>query len=73
MKLRIFAVALAFSFYLGIEDGYIALWKDGLARPVEIFPIRAEMLPESDQKRLNQGIRVENAADLAGLMEDYLS
>ena len=73
MNLRRYAAALAICFTLGIHDGYIALWKQGCEKPVEVFPFRAAMLPQTDQKRLEEGIRIESAAELARLMEDYLS
>ncbi len=63
---------LALGFLLGISDGKIALWTDGKAEPT-IFPYHAELLPEPDQNRLMDGIRVEDEAELARLLEDYLS
>ena len=66
-------LVVALGFILGIQDGYIALWKDGSAKPVEIFPFQAQLLPEKDQDALEKGIRIENADQLAQLMEDYLS
>ena len=73
MRYKALLAAIALGFLLGIQDGYIALWKDGNAKPVEVFPFRAEMLPTADQNRLRNGIRIENAAQLAQMMEDYLS
>lgn len=66
------SLLLAFGFILGIKDGYIALWKDGEADP-RVFPYRAEMLPEQDRSRLEQGIRIEKGSELERLIEDYLS
>ncbi len=65
--------ALALAFLLGIQDGYIALWKDGSQEPVEVFPFKAELLPPEDQEKLKTGIRIENSRQLTELMEDYLS
>lgn len=73
MRYRKWLFIIAFSFILGVQDGYIALWKDGCKNPVEVFPFQAKLLPEADQKALAEGIRIENAAQLARLMEDYLS
>ena len=73
MKYRKIMTLILLGFLLGIQDGYIALWKDGRAEPVEVFPFRAEMLPSDDQKTLEKGIRIRNADHLAQLMEDYLS
>ena len=73
MKYRKQLAALALTFLLGVHDGYIALWRDGNPEPVEIFPYKAELLPEADRNRLEQGIRIENKRQLLELMEDYLS
>ena len=74
MKIRrCFYLALLFTFLLGVHDGYIALWKDGNPQPAQVYPYKAEFLPVSDQKALEKGITVENAQELARLLEDYLS
>ncbi len=73
MRWRKLLMIAALGFLLGIQDGYIALWKDGSSEPVEVFPFRAEMLPRADQQKLADGIRIENAQQLTQLMEDYLS
>ena len=73
MTMKVLLAALALTFLLGIQDGYIALWKNGDPDPVEVFPYQAKYLPESDQKRLEQGISIHNKEDLIRLMEDYLS
>ena len=69
---RLRAWILCMGFWLGIHNGYIALWKDGADQP-QIFPYRVEMLPEADQNRLRQGIYIQNRQELLRLMEDYLS
>ena len=66
-------LALIFGFLLGISDGYIALWKDGSEKPVEVFPYQARLLPVADQQALEKGIPIDSAEDLQRLMEDYLS
>ena len=73
MKFEKLVAALALTFLLGIHDGYIALWKEGSPEPAEVFPYKASLLPEADQKRLEKGIRIESKKDLLELMEDYLS
>lgn len=73
MNYRKLLAVMALGFLLGIQDGHIALWKDGNPEPVEIFPFRADMLPEKDEKALKKGIRIEDPTQLARLMEDYLS
>ena len=73
MKYNRYLPLLALVFLLGIKDGHIALWKDGHPEPVEVFPFRANLLPSADQEKLQQGIRIDNPAQLAGILEDYLS
>ncbi len=60
-------------YILGIKDGYIALWKHTAPEPAYIFPYRASMLPENDQRALEKGIRIHEDSQLAKLLEDYLS
>lgn len=67
------ALALVLGFLLGIQGGRIALWKDGQAQPVEVFPIPVKMLPEADQKALEEGIAIENSGELTRILEDFLS
>ena len=64
---------VALGFLLGIRDGYITLWKKGNPEPVEVFPYRAEMLPETDRKALEQGIPIDSPLRLQELLQDYLS
>ena len=73
MKFGKLVAAVALTFLLGVHDGYIALWKEGSPEPAEVFPYKASLLPEADQKRLEKGIRIESKKDLLELMEDYLS
>ena len=72
-KLRNLFHIVLLGFLLGIHEGKIALWKDNDPKPMQVFPYRAELLPEADQKALKNGIRVENIRQLQSLIEDYLS
>ena len=72
-KRRYLAYLVVLGFLLGVRDGYIALWKDGNPEPEEIFPYRAEMLPEADRKALERGIPITSGKDLQELLQDYLS
>lgn len=72
-KRTILANILLFGFILGIHEGRIALWKDNQKNPMKVFPYQASMLPEEDQKRLEQGIHVDSLNELYKLVEDYLS
>lgn len=66
------SLCLLMGFFLSVKDGYIALWRDGNQEPT-VFPYRAEMLPEADQKILEKGIYLSDESKLAQILEDYLS
>ena len=66
-------LTLIFGFILSVQGGNIALWREGASEPIRVFPYRAEMLPQEDQQRLQNGIRINSKADLIRLVEDYLS
>lgn len=72
-KLRYIYFVLIFGFLLGIQDGYIALWKDGRTDPLRVFPYKAASLPAADQQALEKGIHLDSKEDLIALVEDYLS
>lgn len=72
-KQTVLANILLIGFILGIHEGRIALWKDDQAKPMKVFPYQASILPEEDQKRLEQGIHVDSLRELYKLVEDYLS
>ena len=71
--MRYLYFTLLFGFLLGISDGYIALWKEGNPRPLQVFPYRAEYLPSADQQALEKGIHINDKLELKQLLEDYLS
>lgn len=60
-------------FLLGIHNGYVALWVEDDPEPAKIFPYRAALLPEQDQKLLKKGLHFKTEADLHRRLEDYLS
>lgn len=70
---RIIYSVLLTGFLLGIRDGCIALWKGDDPEPEKVFPYKAELLPPEDQKRLEQGIKIENSPDLSKILEDFTS
>lgn len=72
-KRTVLANILLFGFLLGIHEGKIALWKDNQKKPMKVFPYQASILPEEDQKRLEEGIHVDSLNELYKLVEDYLS
>ena len=67
------SMGLIFGFLLGVQNGYVALWKDGNPEPLRVFPYLAENLPEADRMALEQGIHLNNRLQLIQLIEDYLS
>ena len=67
------SMGLIFGFLLGVQNGYVALWKDGNPEPLRVFPYLAENLPEADRLALEQGIHLDNRLQLIELIEDYLS
>ena len=73
VKKQFLLLAAAVGFILGIRNGYIALWEDGRAEPVRVFPYQAEALPSADRMRLEEGIRIDTADQLITLIEDYFS
>ncbi len=73
MKRALCTAALALLLYMGLQDGYLALWRTGSAQPVEVFPYRAALYPKIDQSALRAGIPVASAEHLKQLLEDFLS
>ena len=71
--IRYLYMILIFGFLLGISDGYVALWKDGTEKPLEVFPYQARFLPVADQQALEKGIHLDSVDELNRLLEDYLS
>lgn len=72
-KHRLITAILLFGFILGIHKGNVALWKEGHKDPIKVFPYQASLLPEEDQKRLEQGVHVDSISQLKKLIEDYFS
>lgn len=70
---RLAAMALCFSFLLGIRDGRVALWKDDDPEPVIVSPYPVSMLPKKARDALADGIRVESEEELRALIDRYLS
>ena len=64
---------LLLAFILGVQDGKVALWKEGAPEPVRVFPYRAAMLPPEARSALEKGLRIESLEQLEELAENYLS
>lgn len=67
------ALALCFSFLLGIQDGRVVLWKDDDPEPVKVLPYPVSMLPKEAVAALEKGIPIESEEALRQLIEKYLS
>lgn len=66
------AMVLALGFILGIRDGRLALWRDGVQRPEQVYDIRADSLPPADRLALRRGIALESREELWQMLENYL-
>ena len=60
-------------FILGLHKGNLALLDGETGKAVEIFPVRANLLPPVDQQKLAAGIPADSPEALARLLEDFLS
>ncbi len=58
-------------YWLGVQEGKLAIWRAGEETPYEITEFYITHLPEADQKALKEGIYVTDDANLARLLEDY--
>ena len=72
-RYRLLTAIILLGFILGVHKGNVALWREGSKEPIKVFPYRASLLPEEDQKRLEQGVHVESISQLRKLIEDYFS
>lgn len=71
---RLFCAAvILLGLYLGLHNGYIALWESGKDIPERVFPFRVELYPKSDQHALEKGIPIDDTDALKKLLEDFLS
>ena len=74
MSAKIFLTTITvIAMYLGLSDGYLAIFRSETAEPVRILPYAASMFTESDRRALAEGIPITSTADLSKLLEDYAS
>ena len=62
---------LCCGFLLGIRGEKVALWREGEARPEQIYDIRADTLPPADLLQLRRGIRLESREAVWAVLENY--
>jgi len=64
---------LLLGLFLGLHNGYVALWDTQKSQPVCIFPYRASLYPSVDRQALQKGIPVRHRESAIRLLEDFLS
>ncbi len=73
MKKAMSCLILLWGLYLGLHNGYVALWDTDRADPVQVFPYRAAVYPKIDQNALEDGIPIQDQQHLKSLLESFLS
>lgn len=71
--LHLAALALCFSFLLGIKDGKVVLWEDGKSEPVKTYSYPLSLLPKEARDALAKGVPLESEQQLYDMIQDYLS
>ena len=63
--------------FLGIKDGYVAIYKGDVLGESELIEVRKDIplkfLVKEDVKRLQLGIKVDNKTELFSILEGFLS
>lgn len=70
---RIAATVLLAVLYLGVADGYLAIYEDKTAQPLQVLPYRVGAFPQADREALDKGIPFDTEAQLNKLLEDFAS
>lgn len=73
IKKQLLAGCLTAALFLGTYRGYLALFEKGAEDPIQIYPCKADTLPQSVQDQLTQRIRVRDQEELERLLENYCS
>lgn len=72
MKYKVI-IPLLLGLYLGLHNGYVALWDTNHQKPLEVFPYRCSVYPKIDQNQLEKGIPIDNENALKAILGDFLS
>jgi hypothetical protein len=72
-KIRLGLILSVLCCYLGLHNGYLAIFNEHDPTPVQVFPFRVESYPASDQDALRHGIPITSRETLTRLLEDYCS
>ncbi|MGM9612042.1 MAG: hypothetical protein ACI3XZ_00910 [Butyricicoccus sp.] len=59
------------SYYAALVDDHVVIYVTGRSDPVLVTEIDARTLPDADRKLLEDGLPLDNAADVNRLLEDY--
>ena len=59
--------------FLGSWRGHVALFTEEGPQPLELYPVRLELLPVADREQLLKGIPVKDTKELMRILEDLLS
>ena len=70
---RMILPILVLSLYLGIHNGKLALFREGYAEPLQVYPRSVADYPKKDQLALGAGIPITSKQQLRELLEAYLS
>lgn len=58
--------------YLGLSNGYLAIFRKGETSPCQVLPYQASLYPASDRLALQKGIPFSTDEELSKLLEDYI-
>ena len=64
---------ICINMYLGLSDGYLALWKEGSLKPEKVFPYHISLYTKNDHDELQKGITIRSEEELSKQIEDFLS
>lgn len=70
---RIRATLLLAVLYLGVSNGYLAIYESKGAQPLQILPYPVSAYPQADQNALARGIPFDTREQLNKLLEDFTS
>lgn len=73
MKHTMAVILSALNLILGCWQDRVALFLSGETQPVQLYPVRLELLPQADQRDLREGIPIYSSEQLSRLLEDFLS
>lgn len=73
MSGRIPALILFLGLYLGLHQGYLALWQDDSSEPIAVYPYHISLYPKTDKERLEKGIPISSKLEFSKCIEDYFS